>query len=528
MRTTDDNSLYGHSRTYSEQKMHIMNGLHSTTGSLALAHATKSAAAMRVTAAPQLTPAKKNLSKVNVPADGMDDAFAAQMASASKIKRNPDGRPSIGTIENQWEYMRQNFFNNDDEEITWSMVSRNKGAYKHAHKKYERAEDRYFKSLYDITTVEEKIQSLTSGPAAKVVTLLTALANITGRYLEVPASPETNAQVDEMIEKLRVLVASGLPACDGSLQSIRDTGNDSTVLDAFSSKTTAIVLSCFEEIGRSKMLREVRNHSLALSSEMTTLKATLNKVNKDSEEALEYMEKWSRREKDANDYAETIRQQEIAWLEEESAENQSALITMRTFLPLGVADMSVAEIMQATKDAGGLLSLELATELKQNKLLHWIVTHTEDIAHDSFLTGDRKAIFETFDTLDITELRALACVLPMKFENDKDGKKAEWRSRFFAKVRAIVSQQSGELVKGPYNPVEGKRSLVKQAPLKPDQIRRAVYYFRTKEKSLLKVKQYNDRIALLARREGNKPAALSPWQHASCRCCPHSSPPTRC
>jgi hypothetical protein len=507
MRTTDDNSLYGQSRTYSEQKMHIMNGLHSTTGSLALAHATKSAAAMRVSAAPQLTPAKK-LSKVNVPNDGMDDAFAAQMASANKIKRNPDGRPSIGTIENQWEYMRQNFFNNDDEEITWSMVSRNKGAYKHAHMKYQRAEDRYFKSLYDITSVEEKIQSMTSGPAAKVVTLITALANLTGRYLEVPASPETNAQIDEVIEKLRVLVASGSPAGDATVQSLKDTINENTVLDPFTSKTAAIVLTCFEETMRGKMLREVRNHSLTLSTEMTTLKGALNKANKDSEEALEYMEKWSRREKDANDYAETIRQEEVAWLDEQSSENHSALIAMRTFLPLGVADMSVPEIMQATKDAGGLLSLELATELKQNKLLHWIVTHTEDIALDSFLTGDRKAIFETFDTLDITELRALACVLPMRFENDKDGKKAEWRARFFAKVRAIVSQQNGDLVKGPYNPVEGKRTLVKQAPLKPEQIRRAVYYYRTKEKSLLKVKQYNDRVALLARREGTRCALL--------------------
>jgi hypothetical protein len=72
----------------------------------------------------------------------------------------------------------------------------------------------------------------------------------------------------------------------------------------------------------------------------------------------------------------------------------------------------------------------------------------------------------------------------------------------YTQVRAVVSQQQHELVKGPYNPTLGKRGLVPQPELKPEQVRRAVYCYRTKEKSALKVKQYNDRLASLARRAG--------------------------
>jgi hypothetical protein len=72
----------------------------------------------------------------------------------------------------------------------------------------------------------------------------------------------------------------------------------------------------------------------------------------------------------------------------------------------------------------------------------------------------------------------------------------------YTQVRAVVSQQQHEFVKGPYNPTLGKRGLVAQPELKPEQVRRAVYSYRTKEKSALKVKQYNDRLASLARREG--------------------------
>jgi hypothetical protein len=184
-RSTDDASLYTAGRTYSEQNAHIMTSLHSTTGALALSHASKIAAM----ASARNTPAKRAAptpSKGNTATQESEhDPFAMHMASASRVKRNPDGRPSIGTIEQQWEYMRQNFFNNDDEEITWSMVSRNKGAYKHAHAKYEKAEDRYFKSLYEIQLWEARLESITTGAAAKASTAVQELGKLCNVYQEV-------------------------------------------------------------------------------------------------------------------------------------------------------------------------------------------------------------------------------------------------------------------------------------------------------------------------------------------------------
>jgi len=68
-------------------------------------------------------------------------------------------------------------------------------------------------------------------------------------------------------------------------------------------------------------------------------------------------------------------------------------------------------------------------------------------------------------------------------------------------VRQLVSQQRGDLVKGSYDPKISQRAMVAQPGLKPEQARRSVYFFRTKEKSAIKLKQYTDRINLLARRE---------------------------
>jgi hypothetical protein len=64
-------------------------------------------------------------------------------------------------------------------------------------------------------------------------------------------------------------------------------------------------------------------------------------------------------------------------------ENLNALNTMRSLMPVNIATLSVQELVdmvRKTKDEAGNSSyypLELAMELKNNKLLHWIVTHKD-------------------------------------------------------------------------------------------------------------------------------------------------------
>ena len=116
---------------------------------------------------------------------------------------------------------------------------------------------------------------------------------------------------------------------------------------------------------------------------------------------------------------------------------------MRTYIPANIAELSVNDLVAQSKTLDGLLSMELAQELKTNKLLHWVITHPDDIAFASFLTGDKKSYFENLEVLDIIELRAIS-------------EKNEWRSRFMQRVRQLVSQQNREKIKGPWDEASGK------------------------------------------------------------------------
>lgn len=120
------------------------------------------------------------------------------------------------------------------------------------------------------------------------------------------------------------------------------------------------------------------------------------------------MEKWAKRETETEDYAGVLRDEEMKWFHRELEQNTLALITMRTYIPANIAELSVNDLVAQSKTLDGLLSMELAQELKTNKLLHWVITHPDDIAFASFLTGDKKSYFENLEVLDIIELRAIS------------------------------------------------------------------------------------------------------------------------
>jgi hypothetical protein len=107
-------------------------------------------------------------------------------------------------------------------------------------------------------------------------------------------------------------------------------------------------------------------------------------------------------------------------------------------------------------------------------------------------------IFENIEILDIIELRALACWIPKKFEFDYDGKKAAWRSRLLQRAKLITSQASGELVKGAWDPKTNKRAMVKMPPLKPELLRRTVYFYTGMAQSLKRIQQFESKEATLA------------------------------
>lgn len=241
--------------------------------------------------------------------------------------------------------------------------------------------------------------------------------------------------------------------------------------------------------------------STGMHEEIAQLQSRLSSARKTSEESLEQMEKWGVREKETAEYSKILQEEEEQWIRDNSEANMSALKIMRSFIPLKVSEMTIADIMDATKQHGGLLTVELATEIKTNKLLHWIVMHPTDIAMSSFLTGEHRQYFVNIDALDLVEMRAIRCCLPDKFELDNDGQKAEWRSRFISRLKQMVLQANQEQVKGGWDFESGKRAMVTLPPLAPDSLRRPIYFFRTYAQTVARLKQYTDRQALLERKE---------------------------
>jgi hypothetical protein len=125
-------------------------------------------------------------------------------------------------------------------------------------------------------------------------------------FSQVPNSKETNDKIDALLSKLRSVLASG--AADGQIGTV---DADNTVLDVFSQNSVVDMLKIVNpEIKRMEAMRCARSLGPSLASEVENVRNKLRGANHASEEALEYMEKWSRRERDALDYGETMRQQE--------------------------------------------------------------------------------------------------------------------------------------------------------------------------------------------------------------------------
>lgn len=381
--------------------------------------------------------------------------------------------------------MRSQFLagaDNKDEQLEWMMQAKHGGmkAYKYAHKKATDAEDQYFKSIFDIDVLEAKLKLLCDYNAA-VPSVLRNMAGLHDGALAHEA--EASSKVETLRSELKEMM-------DGEMRQMfsKNLEND---LKRTCQLTDAIRLTQKAQSILSQQIPE----------EIKQVTSRLQSARKTSEEALAAMEKWSEREKETSEYAQVLADEDAAWMEENREENMHALRVMRSFVPVEVADMTVNDILASYKANGSMCTLELAQEIKTNKLLHWLVMHTEDIAWSNFLTGEHRQYFVNIDSLDIIEMRALRLCLPDKFELDNDGAKAEWRSRFISRLKQLSSQDKRECVKGPWDPECNKRAMIELPPLKAELQRRPVYFYRTYKQTQQRMKQYDDKEALLEKKE---------------------------
>jgi hypothetical protein len=112
---------------------------------------------------------------------------------------------------------------------------------------------------------------------------------------------------------------------------------------------------------------------------------------------------------------------EHAWAAENAAENAAALRELRRYLPTDVATLTVEQFEAKVAGRGVAENTgrryfyppALVDRLKGRRLLHWVVTHREDIARANFLMGPHKTSFDVLNEYDLPELRAVYAVLPI-------------------------------------------------------------------------------------------------------------------
>jgi hypothetical protein len=286
----------------------------------------------------------------------------------------------------------------------------------------------------------------------------------------------------------------------------------------------------------SKKAKFILQH--ALPAEMSQLKERLRAAHIASNESLTEMEKWGTRYKETSQHLIALAEEDMEWMTANSEDNIAALQTMRSLIPINITELSVTELLDIVKreedgdknktegdntaedqvketveltsppiSTRTLYTQELALEIKSNKLLHWLVTHSQDIAQMNFLMGEHRQYFVNLEGLDIIEMRALRMVLPDRFELDGDGKKAEWRERFITRLKQLVSQDRQEYVKGGWDPESGRRVMVQLPPLKEELRRRPVYFYRTASQLQARLKQYQDKETLLLKKSKQLMAA---------------------
>ena len=351
--------------------------------------------------------------------------------------------------------MRSNFVNNSEEELEWLMVSKKPGAYNHAHDKNSSAEDRYFKSLSDIETYEYQHKRI----AEAVELLCPVLASIAAEQAALSAE-SSNEQALNRVAVAQAILIKNLKI----ITAVRPREPLKWELKSSIRKLLVGIATNRQGAAAARVAHNMVEMGTICLDERESKVATTAAM-KASEEALKAMEKWGKREKETDEYAQVVRDEEASWMQSEADANLAAVATMRSYIPPNIAEMSVKELREAVLGKGGLITLELATELKANRLLQWVTLHPADIAIDNFLNGDKKHFFLNLEKLDVIELRALVAVMPLKFELDGNGNKAEWRERFMTRAKQLISQQSRQVVKGGWDRVNKCRSTVSESPI---------------------------------------------------------------
>lgn len=293
-----------------------------------------------------------------------------------------------------------------------------------------------------------------SGDAA-TSNFLAAVARVTGGTIDHRALSRLRCSAETVLAKLPAPAppsvtstgaASMFPA-DAAARSVRLAAERMVKLATAVESTMRLG----SEIDRVAVVGDVTKEAETLAACAESVGRELRAVRIKAEQTLGRVESWQHRRAEAPEFTAEEAAREEAWSSENREANLAALREMRTLLPEAVWEMTAAEIQAAASarrngEDNFFYPSDLCVRLRECRPLHWLVSAPEDIVHANFLMGDGAVAFTQLEGMDVTEMRALWCVLPKEFSRDPDGKKAEWRSRFRVQLEGLVRQQERAVI----------------------------------------------------------------------------------
>lgn len=292
-----------------------------------------------------------------------------------------------------------------------------------------------------------------SGDAA-TSNFLAAIARVTGGTIDHRALSRLRCSAETVLAKLLAPAppsvtstgAANIFPADAAARSVRLAAERMVKLATAVEST----MKLDSEIDRAAVVGDVTKEAETLAACAESVSRELRTVRIKTEETLGRVESWQQRRMEAPEFAVEEAAREEAWSIENREANLAALREMRALLPEAVWEMTAAEIQAAAlarnKDENFFYPSDLCVRLRECRPLHWLMSAPEDIVHANFLMGDGAVAFTQLEGMDVTEMRALWCVLPKEFSRDPDGKKAEWRSRFRVQLEGLVRQQERAVI----------------------------------------------------------------------------------
>jgi hypothetical protein len=191
------------------------------------------------------------------------------------------------------------------------------------------------------------------------------------------------------------------------------------------------------------------------------------------------IEKWSRRKENAPEKEAMEKELEIKWAAENAEKNEKCLKLMRSYIPSEIKELVAESLAKKVESTGKYYPRNTSDRLRSMKMLHWLVTHPDDIKNANFLKGGTRVAFLNLGEYDMVELRAVFAVVPDVFDLDSDGEKKRWREVL---VKTIKEQAKKE----------------EDGSLSEKDARNPAYFFATPESMEAMRRVYKDRVDRLA------------------------------